>query len=221
LGKVLTALESVQSEFNAAQSGKQVSMADLIVLGGGAAIEKSSGVTVPFTPGRTDASQEQTDVQSFMALEPIADGFINYQKRKVIPHAEELLVDRAQLMTLTAPEMTVLVGGLRVLDATFEGSQHGVFTKTPGKLTNDFFVNLLDMSVTWKATNEDEDAFEGRNRKTNDLKWTGSRVDLIFGSNAELRAIAEVYGSSDAEAKFVKDFVAAWNKVMNLDRFDS
>jgi catalase-peroxidase len=221
LGKVLTALESVQSEFNAAQSGKQVSMADLIVLGGGAAIEKASGVTVPFTPGRTDASQEQTDVQSFMALEPIADGFTNYQKRKVIPHAEELLVDRAQLMTLTAPEMTVLVGGLRVLDATFEGSQHGVFTKTPGKLTNDFFVNLLDMSVTWKATNEDEDAFEGRNRKTNDLKWTGSRVDLIFGSNAELRAIAEVYGSSDAEAKFVKDFVAAWNKVMNLDRFDS
>jgi catalase-peroxidase len=221
LGKVLAALESVQSEFNAAQSGKQVSMADLIVLGGGAAIEKASGVTVPFTPGRTDASQEQTDVQSFMALEPIADGFRNYQKRKVIPHAEELLVDRAQLMTLTAPEMTVLVGGLRVLDATFEGSQHGVFTKTPGKLTNDFFVNLLDMGVTWKATNEDEDAFEGRNRKTNDLQWTGSRVDLIFGSNAELRAIAEVYGSSDAEAKFVKDFVAAWNKVMNLDRFDS
>ncbi|MFT7070377.1 MAG: catalase-peroxidase [Spirosomataceae bacterium] len=221
LSKVLKALEGVQSEFNAAQSGKQVSIADLIVLGGGAAIEKASGVTVPFIPGRTDASQEQTDVQSFMALEPMADGFRNFQRAKVAPYAEELLVDKAQLMTLTAPEMTVLVGGLRALDATFEGSQHGVFTKTPGKLTNDFFVNLLDMSVTWKAINKDEEAFEGRDRKTNELRWTGSRVDLIFGSNAELRAVAEVYGSADAEAKFVKDFIAAWNKVMNLDRFDS
>lgn len=220
LSKVLTALESVQSEFNAAQSGKQVSMADLIVLGGCAAIEKASGVSVPFTAGRTDATQEQTDVESFMALEPMADGFRNYQKAKVAPYAEELLIDRAQLMTLTAPEMTVLVGGMRALDANFEGSQHGVFTKTPGKLTNDFFVNLLDMSTTWKAASENEEVFEGRNRKTNDLKWTGSRVDLIFGSNAELRALAEVYGSSDAEGKFVKDFVAAWNKVMNLDRFD-
>lgn len=220
LSKVLKALEGVQSEFNAGQSGKQVSVADLIVLGGCAAIEQASGVAVPFIAGRTDASQEQTDVQSFTALEPTADGFRNYQKAKVAPYAEELLVDKAQLLTLTAPEMTVLVGGLRALDANFEGSQHGVFTKTPGKLTNDFFVNLLDLSTTWKATNEDEEAFEGRNRKSNDLRWTGSRVDLIFGSNAELRALAEVYGSSDAEAKFVKDFVAAWNKVMNLDRFD-
>lgn len=220
LAKVLTALASVQSEFNAAQTSKQVSMADLIVLGGCAAIEKASGVSVPFIPGRTDALQEQTDVESFAALEPIADGFRNYQKAKVAPYAEELLIDKAQLLTLTAPEMTVLVGGLRVLDANFEGSQHGVFTKTPGKLTNDFFVNLLDLSTTWKAVSQAEEVFEGRNRKTGELKWTGTRVDLIFGSNSELRALAEVYGSSDAEEKFVQDFVAAWNKVMNLDRFD-
>jgi catalase-peroxidase len=225
LSKVLTALERVQSEFNAAQSSKKVSMADLIVLGGCAAIEKASAdagieITVPFLAGRTDATDEHTDVQSFAALEPIADGFRNYQKKKVAPYAEELLIDKAQLLTLTAPEMTVLVGGLRVLDANFEGSQHGVFTATPGKLTNDYFVNLLDLSTTWKSTSEAQDTFEGRNRATGDLKWTGTRVDLIFGSNSELRALAEVYGSSDSQDKFVKDFVGAWNKVMNLDRFD-
>ncbi|SOE23546.1 catalase-peroxidase [Spirosomataceae bacterium TFI 002] len=225
LSKVLTALEGVQSEFNEAQSSKKVSMADLIVLGGCAAIEKASAaagheITVPFLAGRTDASQEQTDVQSFAALEPIADGFRNYQKKKVAPYAEELLVDKAQLLTLTAPEMTVLVGGMRVLDANFEGSQHGVFTTTPGKLTNDYFVNLLDLSTTWKATSESEEVFAGRNRASGELKWTGTRVDLIFGSNSELRALAEVYGSNDSQEKFVKDFVAAWDKVMNLDRFD-
>jgi catalase-peroxidase len=177
-------------------------------------------VTVPFTPGRTDASQEQTDVVSFGALEPAADGFRNYLKAKYAVSAEEMLVDRAQLLTLTAPEMTVLVGGLRALNANFGGSQHGVFTERPGSLTNDFFVNLLDMGTTWKATAEDEDVFEGRDRATGEVKWTGTRVDLVFGANSQLRAIAEVYGSDDAQEKFVHDFVAAWDKVMNLDRFD-
>mgnify|MGYP002477249921 FL=1 len=177
-------------------------------------------MSVPFTPGRTDASQEQTDVDSFAVLEPAADGFQNYLKTKYAVSAEELLVDRAQLLTLTAPEMTVLIGGMRVLNANFGQSQHGVFTKRPETLTNDFFVNLLDMSTTWKATSEDEDVFEGRDRATGELKWTGTRVDLIFGSNSQLRALAEVYACEDSQEKFVHDFVAAWNKVMNLDRFD-
>jgi len=226
LKTVLQTLERIQKEFNSAQSGgKMVSLADLIVLGGCAGVEqaaKNAGhdVTVPFTPGRTDASQEQTDVESFAVLEPAADGFRNYLKTKYAVSAEELLVDRAQLLTLTAPETTVLVGGMRVLNANFGQSQHGVFTKRPETLTNDFFVNLLDMSTTWKATSEDEDVFEGRNRATGELKWTGTRVDLIFGSNSQLRALAEVYGSEDSLEKFVHDFVAVWNKVMNLDRFD-
>ena len=219
-------LEGIQKEFNGAQSGgKKVSLADVIVLGGCAGVEqaaKNAGhdVTVPFTPGRTDASQEQTDVESFAVLEPAADGFRNYLKTKYAVSAEELLVDRAQLLTLTAPEMTVLVGGMRVLNANFGQSQHGVFTKRPETLTNDFFVNLLDMSTTWKATSEDEDVFEGRDRATGELKWTGTRVDLIFGSNSQLRALAEVYGCEDSQEKFLHDFVAVWNKVMNLDRFD-
>ena len=226
LKTVLQTLEGIQKEFNSAQSGgKKVSLADLIVLGGCAGVEqaaKNAGhdVTVPFTPGRTDASQEQTDVESFAVLEPAADGFRNYLKTKYAVSAEELLVDRAQLLTLTAPEMTVLVGGMRVLNANFGQSQHGVFTKRPETLTNDFFVNLLDMSTTWKATSEDEDVFEGRDRATGELKWTGTRVDLIFGSNSQLRALAEVYGCEDSQEKFVHDFVAVWNKVMNLDRFD-
>ncbi len=226
LKTVLQTLEGIQKEFNSAQSGgKKVSLADLIVLGGCAGVEqaaKNAGhdVTVPFTPGRTDASQEQTDVVSFAVLEPAADGFRNYLKTKYAVSAEELLVDRAQLLTLTAPEMTVLVGGMRVLNANFGQSQHGVFTKRPETLTNDFFVNLLDMSTTWKATSEDEDVFEGRDRATGELKWTGTRVDLIFGSNSQLRALAEVYGSEDSQEKFLHDFVAVWNKVMNLDRFD-
>jgi catalase-peroxidase len=226
LKTVLQTLEGIQKEFNSAQSGgKKVSLADLIVLGGCAGVEqaaKNAGhdMPVPFTPGRTDASQEQTDVASFAVLKPAADGFRNYQKTKYAVSAEELLVDRTQLLTLTAPEMTVLVGGMRVLNANFGQSQHGVFTKRPGMLTNDFFVNLLDMSTTWKATSEDEDVFEGRDRKTGELKWTGTRVDLIFGSNSQLRSLAEVYGSADAQKKFVQDFVAAWTKVMNLDRFD-
>ena len=226
LSTVLQTLEGIQQEFNSAQSGgKKVSLADLIVLGGCAGVEqaaKNAGhdVTVPFTPGRTDASQEQTDVESFAVLEPAADGFRNYLKTKYAVSAEELLVDRAQLLTLTAPEMTVLVGGMRVLNANFGQSQHGVFTKRPETLTNDFFVNLLDMSTTWKATSEDEDVFEGRDRATGELKWTGTRVDLIFGSNSQLRALAEVYGCEDSQEKFLHDFVAAWNKVMNLDRFD-
>jgi catalase-peroxidase len=226
LKKGLQTLEGIQKKFNSAQSGgKKVSLADLIVLGGCAGVEqaaKNAGhdVTVPFTPGRTDASQEQTDVKSFAVLEPPADGFRNYLKTKYSVSAEELLVDRAQLLTLTAPEMTVLVGGMRVLKTSFGGSRHGVFTKRPEVLTNDFFVNLLDMSTTWKATAEDDGVFEGRDRATGALKWTGTRVDLIFGSNSQLRALAEVYGSSDAQAKFVRDFVAAWTKVMNLDRFD-
>ena len=177
-------------------------------------------VTVPFTPGRTDASQEQTDVVSVAVLEPEADGFRNYQKAKYAVKAEEMLVDRAQLLTLTAPEMTVLVGGMRVLGANYGKSQHGVFTQRPGALTNDFFVNLLDMGTAWKPTTEDADVFEGRDRATGELKWTGTRVDLVFGSNSQLRAVAEVYGQADAQEKFVHDFVAAWNKVMNLDRFD-
>ena len=223
---VLQILEGIQKEFNSAQSGgKKVSLADLIVLGGCAGIEqaaKNAGhdVTVPFTPGRTDASQEQTDVQSFKVLEPVADGFRNYLKAKYSVSAEELLLDRAQLLTLTAPEMTVLVGGMRVLNTNYGHSQHGVFTKRPESLTNDFFVNLLDMSTTWKAKDEDEDVFEGRDRAIGELKWTGTRVDLIFGSNSQLRAIAEVYACEDAQNKFLHDFVSARNKVMNADRFD-
>jgi len=226
LAKVLKTLEGIQKEFNDAQSGgKKVSLADLIVLGGCATVEaaaKNAGhdVTVPFTPGRTDASQEQTDVKAFAVLEPAADWFRNYQKAKYAVSAEELLVDRAQLLTLTAPEMTALVGGMRVLNANFGQSRHGVFTRRPETLTNDFFVNLLDMSTTWKATPEDKDVFEGRDCKTGELNWTGTRVDLIFGSNSQLRALAEVYGCEDSREKFVHDFVAAWNKVMNLDRFD-
>jgi catalase-peroxidase len=226
LAKMLKTLKDIQNEFNNTQSGgKKVSLADLIVLGGCAAVEeaaKNAGheVPVPFTPGRMDASQEQTDVESFAPLEPIADGFRNYLKGKYTVLAETLLVDKAQLLTLTAPEMTVLVGGMRVLKTNVDGTQHGVFTKRPEALTNDFFVNLLDMSTEWKAVSKDADVFEGRDRKTGQLKWTGTRVDLIFGSNSQLRALAEVYGSSDAGKKFVHDFVAAWSKVMNLDRFD-
>ncbi len=226
LAKVLKNLEGIQGAFNSAASGgKKVSLADLIVLGGCAAVEQAAkkaghNVTVPFSPGRTDASQEQTDVVSFSVLEPKADGFRNYQKAKYAVSAEELLVDRAQLLTLTAPEMTVLVGGMRVLNANFGQSKHGVFTKRPETLTNDFFVNLLDMRTTWKASSGDEDVFEARDRATGELKWTGTRVDLIFGSNSQLRALAEVYGCEDSQEKFVQDFVAAWNKVMNLDRFD-
>jgi len=226
LNSVLKTLETIQKEFNSAQSGgKKVSLADVIVLGGCAGVEqaaKNAGhdVTVPFTPGRTDASQEQTDVESFTVLEPKADGFRNYLKAKYSVSAEHLLVDRAQLLTLTAPEMTVLVGGMRVLNANFGQSPHGVFTKQPEALTNDFFMNLLDMGTEWKPTSKDEDVFEGRDRATGELKWTGTRVDLIFGSNSQLRAVAEVYGCEDSQEKFVHDFVAAWNKVMNLDRFD-
>jgi catalase-peroxidase len=226
LTKVLKTLEGIQSGFNKAKSrGKKVSLADLIVLAGCAGVEKAAKnaghkVTVPFTPGRMDASQEQTEVASFAVLEPVADGFRNYLKTKFSVPAEELLVDRAQLLTLTAPEMTVLIGGMRVLNTNFGRTKHGVFTKRPEALTNDFFVNLLDMGTTWKAVSEAHDEFEGRDRKTDKLKWTATRVDLIFGSNSQLRAVAEVYGSSDAQAKFVQDFVAVWNKVMNLDRFD-
>jgi len=226
LATVLQALEGIQQEFNRAQSGgKQVSLADLIVLGGCTAVEQAAkkagfAVTVPFTPGRTDASPEQTDVAAFAVLEPVADGFRNYLKTKFSVSAEELLVDRAQLLTLTAPEMTVLVGGMRVLNANFGQTQHGVFTKRPEALTNDFFVNLLDMGTTWQATPGADDLFEGRDRASGELKWTGTRVDLIFGSNSQLRAVAEVYGGRDSQEKFLHDFVAAWHKVMNLDRFD-
>ena len=226
LAKVLTALEGIQGEFNrTATGGKRVSLADLIVLAGCAGVEQAAkkagyDVTVPFSPGRMDASQEQTDVVSFAVLEPLADGFRNYLKGQYSVSAEELLVDKAQLLTLTAPEMTVLVGGMRALNANFGGSQHGVFTKRPGALTNDFFVNLLDISTEWKAVSDAKDIFEGRDRKTGEVKWTGTRVDLIFGSNSQLRALAEVYGCEDSQEKFVHDFVAAWNKVMNLDRFD-
>ena len=226
LKKVLQTLENIQKEFNSEQSGgKMVSLADLIVLGGCAGVEqavKNAGhdVVVPFTPGRTDASQEQTDVKSFSVLEPVADGFRNYLKTKYSVSAEELLVDRAQLLTLTAPEMTVLIGGMRVLNTNFGHSQHGVFTNRPFSLTNDFFVNLLDINITWKPTSKNDDVFEGFDRVTGALKWTGTRVDLIFGSNSQLRAIAEVYACEDSSNKFVHDFIAAWNKVMNADRFD-
>ena len=226
LAKALETLDGIRKAFNDAQSGgKKVSLADLIVLGGCAAVEqaaKNAGhdVQVPFTPGRTDASKEQTDVESFAVLEPIADGFRNYLKTEYTVSAEELLVDKAQLLTLTAPEMTVLVGGMRVLNANFGQSQNGVFTKQPETLTNDFFVNLLDMSTEWKATSEAKDVFEGRDRETGEVKWTGTRVDLLFGSNSQLRALAEVYAQDDSQTKFVHDFVAAWNKVMNADRFD-
>lgn len=226
LSTVLDVIEGVQKEFNTAQTGgKQVSLADLIVLGGCAGIEqaaKNAGneVSVPFTPGRADASQEQTDVESFGALKPSADGFRNYFVPKHKAAAEEMLIDRAQLMTLTAPEMTVLLGGMRVLDTNFDQSKYGVFTDKPGSLTNDYFVNLLDMGITWSAADKGEHAFLGKDRKSGELKWTGTRVDLILGSNSELRAIAEVYGCEDGNERFVKDFVAAWNKVMNLDRFD-
>jgi catalase-peroxidase len=226
LAKVLKTLDGIRSAFNgAAAGGKKVSLADLIVLAGCAGVEKAAKnagheVTVPFTAGRMDASQEQTDIESFAVLEPIADGFRNYLKGKYTLSAEALLVDKAQLLTLTAPEMTVLVGGMRVLKTNFGGAQHGVFTKRPESLTNDFFVNLLDMGTEWKPVSKDADVFEGRDRKTDALKWTGTRIDLVFGSNSQLRALAEVYGSSDAEKKFAHDFVAAWNKVMNLDRFD-
>lgn len=220
LAKVLATLKGIQKEF-----GKPVSMADLIVLAGCAGIEqaaKNAGydVKVPFTPGRTDATQEQTDVESFAVLEPNADGFRNYFKNKHTASAEEMLIDKAQLLTLTAPEMTVLVGGMRVLNTNFDGSQHGVFTKRHEALTNDFFTNLLDLGTKWRAASDAQDVFEGRDRKTGDVKWTGTRVDLIFGSNSELRALAEVYASEDAQGKFINDFVAAWTKVMNLDRFD-
>ena len=226
LATVLETFEGIQKEFNGAQSGsKMVSLADLIVLGGSAGIEQAAEngghkVTVPFTPGRADASQEQTDVESFAALEPNADGFRNYMNAKYAISAEEMLLDKAQLMTLTAPEMTVLAGGLRVLDVNHNQSQHGVFTKNVGSLTNDFFVNLLDLSTKWEATSEADDVFAGRDRASGKVKWAGTRVDLIFGSNSELRAIAEVYGCNDSQNRFVKDFVAAWTKVMNLDRFD-
>jgi catalase-peroxidase len=236
LAKVLHTLEAIQKKFNGSQSNgkngkgkkaKKVSLADLIVLAGCAAVEKAAKaggheVKVPFTPGRMDASQEQTDVESFGYLEPVADGFRNYLKAKFSVSAEELLIDKAQLLTLTPPEMTVLVGGLRVLGANYGKSTHGVFTKRPETLTNDFFVNLLDMSTQWQPSSGNGSAgvYEGRDRKTNTPKWTATRVDLIFGSNSELRALAEVYGCADAKEKFVKDFVAAWNKVMNLDRFD-
>ncbi len=226
LAKVLRTLEEIQGEFNSkATGGKKVSLADLIVLAGCAGVEqaaKNAGhtVTVPFTPGRMDASREQTDVDSFAVLEPKADGFRNYLKGKYSVSAEELLVDKAHLLNLTAPEMTVLLGGMRVLDTTFGQTRHGVFTKRPEALTTDFFVNLLDMSTEWKAVSNDADLFEGRNRKTGEVRWTGTRVDLIFGSNAQLRALAEVYASEDAKGKFIEDFVAVWTKVMNLDRFD-
>ncbi|HQX85045.1 MAG TPA: catalase-peroxidase, partial [Aestuariivirga sp.] len=221
LAKVLQKLEAIQKEFQS--GGKKVSLADLIVLGGAAAIEKAAkdgghDIKVPFTPGRMDASQEQTDVESFEPLEPTADGFRNYLRGKQRLSPEEQLVDRAQLLSLTAPEMTVLVGGLRVLNAGQPA--HGVFTKKPETLTNDFFVNLLDMSTVWKAISDSKEVFEGRDRKTNEVKWTGTRVDLIFGSHSQLRALAEVYAQADSKAKFAKDFVAAWNKVMNADRFD-
>ena len=225
LAKVLETLESIREEFNSAQKGgKKISMADLIVLAGAAGVEKAAkdagfSVTVPFTPGRTDATKEQTDVESFKVLEPAADGFRNYQKARYSVCSEELLIDKAQLLTLTAPEMTVLVGGMRALNANFDGSAHGVFTMRPGMLTNDFFINLLDMGTVWHPASEANDQFEGRDRATGEVKWTGTRVDLIFGSNSELRALAEVYGSADAGAKFVRDFVKAWDKVMNLDRF--
>ncbi|HRH14045.1 MAG TPA: catalase-peroxidase, partial [Azonexus sp.] len=226
LTKLVQALEAIQKDFNAAQSdGKRVSLADLIVLGGCAAVEAAAGkaghdVTVPFTPGRTDASQAQTDVESFAVLEPVTDGFRNYTRQGVAGTATELLVDQAQLLTLTAPEMTVLIGGMRALNANFDHSAHGVFTRRPEALTNDYFVNLLDMGTKWQRSATSEGVLEGCDRATGELKWTGTVVDLVFGSNSQLRAIAEVYASDDAQPAFVRDFVAAWNKVMNLDRYD-
>ena len=225
LGKVLHWLEGIRSEFNSLQSGKQVSLADLIVLAGCVGIEQAAkaaghNITVPFSPGRTDATAEQTDVESFAVLEPNADPFRNYLKGKFSVPAEALMIDKAQLLTLTAPELTVLVGGMRVLGANFDGSKHGVFTKKVGTLSNDFFVNLLDMSTEWKPVSQECDVFEGKDRKTGAAKWTATRVDLVFGSNSQLRALVEVYGSTDGDGKFIKDFVAAWTKVMNLDRFD-
>ncbi len=226
LDKVLSTLESIQSEFNSIQTGgKQVSLADLIVLGGCAAIEKAAkdaghSIEVPFTPGRTDASQEQTDIESFQYLNPLADGFRNYVSGAFAVKAEELLIDKAQLLTLTAPEMSVLLGGMRVLNTNFDGSKHGVFTNKPGQLTNDFFVNLLDLGIKWSSIAKNDEMFEGTDRKTGQIKFTASRVDLVLGSNSELRAVAEIYGQSDSSEKFVKDFVKAWDKVMNLDRFD-
>ena len=226
LAKVLRTLKAIQGEWNGAQKGgKRISLADLVVLAGCAGVEQAARnaghpVTVPFTPGRMDASQAQTDAASFAVLEPVVDGFRNFQKRKYDVSAEELLVDRAQLLTLSAPEMTALLGGLRVLGANHGRSPHGVFTDRPGALTNDFFVNLLDMRTEWRPTSPDGELFEGRDRKTGERRWTATRVDLAFGSNAQLRALSEVYGSRDAEKKLVRDFVAAWDKVMNLDRFD-
>jgi catalase-peroxidase len=225
LNRVLGVLEDIQKQFNGSQAGKKVSLADLIVLAGCAAVEKAAkdagyDIGVPFTPGRADASLEQTDVDSFHYLEPIADGFRNFRKKRGAVRTEEYLIDKAQLLTLTAPEMTVLVGGMRALNANYDGSPHGIFTKRPGQLTNDFFVNLLDMNTAWKTADDGRELFEGRDRTTGEYKWTATRADLVFGSHAELRAIAEVYGEAGAQHKFVKDFVAAWNKVMNLDRFD-
>ncbi len=226
LAEVLQVLEKIQRDFNSSQSGgRKVSLADVIVLGGCAAVEEAArnagyDVEVPFSPGRTDASQEMTDVDSFAFLEPTADGFRNYLREGHGRRAEELLVDRAQLLMLTAPEMTVLVGGMRVFNGNYGDSQHGVFTDRPGTLSNDFFVNLLDMGLEWQKSSSNEDVYEGRDRTTGELKWTGTRVDLVFGSNSQLRSIAEVYASADGQQKFVNDFVAAWNKVMNLDRFD-
>ncbi|HNP53252.1 MAG TPA: catalase-peroxidase, partial [Ferruginibacter sp.] len=223
LASVIEKLEAIQQAFNS--GARKISLADLIVLAGGTAIEQAAkaaghAIAVPFTPGRTDATQEQTDVESFAVMEPQADGFRNYEKADSKVTAERWLLDKAQLLTLTAPEMTVLVGGMRALNANYNHSNLGVFTQQPGVLSNDFFVNLLDLNTSWKATSDKQDLFEGRDRKTGAVKWTGTRADLVFGSNSELRAIAEVYASADGKAKFVKDFVAAWNKVMNLDRFD-
>ena len=229
LRKVLSKLEAIQKEFNSAQSngnrGKKVSLADLIVLGGCAAVKEAAkkaghDVKIPFTPGRTDASQEQTDVHSFAVMEPVADGFRNYLRSGQVLSAEELLVDRAQLLTLTAPEMTVLIGGLRALNVNFGHSKHGVFTNRPETLTNDFFVSLLDMSTKWEPSSTSEGVYEGRDRATGKVRWTATRVDLVFGSNSQLRALAEVYASDDSKEAFVKQFATAWNKVMNLDRYD-
>jgi catalase-peroxidase len=225
LDTVIRALEKIQKDFNAKSKTKKVSLADMIVLGGCTAVEKAAKdagqtVQVPFTPGRMDATQAQTDIKNMAVLEPMVDGFRNYSKTSYTVSAEELLVDKAQLLTLTAPEMTVLVGGMRVLDANYNGVKHGVFTSRPGVLSNDFFVNLLDMSTVWTATSDAKETFEGRDRTTGAIKYTATRVDLIFGSNSELRALAEVYASADAKQKFVNDFVQAWVKVMNLDRFD-
>ncbi len=225
LPDLLKAFKKIQQDFNSRSGSKKVSLADLIVLGGCAAVEQGASnagfnVTVPFAPGRTDATQEQTDEHSFAALEPAADGFRNFQKAKFSVTPEELLVDKAQLMTLTAPEMTVLIGGMRMLGANFDGSKHGVFTENTETLSNDYFSNLLDMGTVWKPTSEDAELFEGRDRESGDLKWTATRVDLIFGSNSQLRAIAEVYACEDSQDKFITDFISAWEKVMNLDRFD-